>query len=215
MNILLVISPHPDDLEISVGLLVCVAISKGWHVKQIIMTDGRHGGTDPKMFGSSTLINQRRKEALLGASLLGFSDTLFLGIEDGKLNLFKDYAVGMLKNIISLNLPTVMVSPLDIDIHPDHKASAEICEQVLIDYPQMMTLKYSFWGNNKFNIRLSAPQFTQIRLNAIQTHESQPFKRYIDMMIRRGGVEEDRFLMEVENEDLLDLFNPYIHIVDD
>lgn len=213
MKLLLVISPHPDDLEISAGLLVCVAISKGWHVKQVIMTDGRHGGIDSQSFDSLNLINQRKKEALLGASILGVNNTLFLGIEDGKLNLFKDYAISLLKKIISDSLPTVMVFPLDIDIHPDHRASAEICNQVLIDYPQITPLKYSFWGNNIFNIRFSAPQFSQIRLTAIQTHKSQPIKRYVDMMIRRGGVEEDRFQLEVKNEDLLELFNPYIHFV--
>src|SRR3989344_1253233 len=141
---LLVISPHPDDLEISAGLLVCVAVSKGWNVSQIIMTDGRYGAVDPQRFGSIGLIEQRKKEALYGASILGISKTFFWGIEDGKLNQFKKQVLQLLIKELAISCPAVLVAPSNIDAHPDHQSSAEICEQVLHYFPQLLVLKYSF-----------------------------------------------------------------------
>ena len=76
----LIISPHPDDLEIGMGGTVCLLLEKGIDVISVVVTDGRRSA-NPLGITQEELVRTRELEVresseILGVeiSLLGFSD---------------------------------------------------------------------------------------------------------------------------------------------
>ena len=76
----LIISPHPDDLEIGMGGTACLLLEKGIDVVSVVVTDGRRSA-NPLCITQEELVRTREREVresseILGVdiSLLGFSD---------------------------------------------------------------------------------------------------------------------------------------------
>jgi len=209
----LILSPHPDDMEISVGILSLIAVSKGYKVSQIIITDGRFGGIDVSLLGKDELIEKRKKEALKGASILGIKETIFLDFEDGKLLENIDAVYKVVYDEIIKHSPNVIVYPSEIDLHPDHKALGEICNLIVNKMSKLIALKYCFWGEGSFNCIISAPEYSEKRMEAIRAHISQPIDTYLKMLNTRGEFTEDRFDIYANISKAVKLFYPYIKII--
>lgn len=76
----LIISPHPDDLEIGMGGTACLLLEKGVDVVSVVVTDGGRSA-NPLGITQEQLVRTREREVresseILGVeiSLLGFSD---------------------------------------------------------------------------------------------------------------------------------------------
>lgn len=117
----LFVGPHPDDIEIGAGATVSKLVSLGKKVVFLICTDGRYG-TDYTDLRGEELIETRRKEALLSASVLGVDDVRFLNLSDGGFYEFHDLLAGIAKVMADVQ-PDVIFAPdpcVDSECHPDH-----------------------------------------------------------------------------------------------
>ena len=117
----LFVGPHPDDIEIGAGATTSKLVSMGKKVVFLICTDGRYG-TDYTELKGEELIETRRKEALLSASVLGVSDVRFLNFSDGGFYEYRDLLTAIAK-IVSDVQPDVIFAPdpcVDSECHIDH-----------------------------------------------------------------------------------------------
>ena len=117
----LFVGPHPDDIEIGAGATVSKLVSLGKKVVFLICTDGRYGKDYTELSGEE-LIETRRKEAMLSASVLGVRDVRFLNLSDGGFYEFKDMLEGIAKVMGDVQ-PDVIFAPdpcVDSECHPDH-----------------------------------------------------------------------------------------------
>ncbi|MCD6477766.1 MAG: PIG-L family deacetylase [Candidatus Aenigmarchaeota archaeon] len=126
------IDPHGDDLIIAVGGTQIQLIDAGWEIKQIQMTDGRHGSNimDPE-----TTKRVREKESERVREYLGIKDFYNFCVEDGKLNFLdpekKGEVIEELKNQIEEYDADVVFIPGKAEGHPDHRAAYEIGHETI------------------------------------------------------------------------------------
>ncbi|MBU1896115.1 PIG-L family deacetylase [Patescibacteria group bacterium] len=187
---LLVLSPHPDDLELSCGLLCHKAILMGWRVCEIVLTDGAAGGNEPKIYHTEQLRQLRIEEAKSGARILGIEQIEFLGVEDSKLHLdLKFLSSVLLKKLESLS-PEVIVFPSARDTHSDHSSTHLSATSALSRYHKTThSLQYCFWGNDpQQNIVLSHVVGIKVKEGAIKKHKTQPIDRYFRRLYESDGV---------------------------
>ncbi len=180
---LLVFSPHPDDLELSAGLMCFEAVSLGWDVLEVVITDGAAGGINPKIFHTQKLCNIRQKEAMVSARLLGVQRIEFLGYPDGGLvGLFAQLSVRLLE-IVESYKPSLICLPGKYDLHSDHQAVYRVMSNYLgVSIPQ---LHYCFWGKDRRRkIALVSDAGVRVKLKAILAHQSQPVAIYLQRQKR-------------------------------
>lgn len=189
----MVISPHPDDLEISAGLLVCWLGQLGARVNQLIITDGAQGGLDASHFGTSIHIEQRRREALSGAEVLGVASTEFLGISDGMVRYVWERAAQGIFAAVLRGQPDVLVYPSDQDQHDDHLATNRAAKAVLEQLEfRPACLQYSFWGAMRRNCMLCYSEGACLKEMAIRRHQSQPVESYLSRL-KSLGLDREAF----------------------
>ncbi|MDY6826895.1 MAG: PIG-L deacetylase family protein [Bacillota bacterium] len=79
---LLVIQPHPDDMEIGAGGTIAHLVKSGTRVNCLTVTDGSVGTTDTNV-SQDDLIARRRDEIKKSASILGIENLIWLDFDDG------------------------------------------------------------------------------------------------------------------------------------
>lgn len=115
----LVISPHPDDAELSMGGTILRLKKRGHSVFMVDVTSG-----EPTPYGSE---EKRRKETIKATDILKVDERVNLGLENRYL--FDDKRSRMLlAEKIRIYRPDVIFAPYPEDVHPDHTACAKISE---------------------------------------------------------------------------------------
>src|SRR6476659_9802421 len=73
---ILIVSAHPDDMEIGMGGTVAKLVEEGAEITSLIVTDG---GRASNLFGwtEQRMAEVRRAEALRAAEVLGVKDVIF------------------------------------------------------------------------------------------------------------------------------------------
>lgn len=177
---LLVLSPHPDDLELSAGLLSYQAVKLGLPVVEIVMTDGAVGGIDPSVFNTDSHRVCRKREAVRAARCLGVRDVRFLNFPDGKLEEHVTDLISYLRYLIQLLRPKLICYPSAYDAHVDHQTTYRATEEALIMYGDAIKLQYCFWGEDHTqNVQLLEASGATAKLRAIQQYISQPINAYL------------------------------------
>jgi LmbE family N-acetylglucosaminyl deacetylase len=128
----LVIMPHPDDIEFGVVGSVARWIAAGASVTYCIVTDGSAGSNIPNA-DLEALIEQRRQEAILSAAIVGVTDLRFLEYQDGILEptmgLRKDLTrlIRQIKpdRVVAFDPTCYIERDANYVNHPDHRASGE------------------------------------------------------------------------------------------
>jgi len=115
----LVIAPHPDDAEISVGGTIARCLNEGMRVGIIDLTNG-----EPTPNGSVTL---RTQETQAASSVLGLSWRENLGLPNRQLQHTLE-ARQALANIFRLTRPRILIGPFAEDAHPDHVVASELID---------------------------------------------------------------------------------------
>ncbi len=118
---LLVIQPHPDDLEIGAGATVAKLIRAGKKVSCLTVTDGAAGTYNSKV-GGRELAATRRAESEAAAKIIGLKTMQWLNFPDGG-NLDYDEIRASITSVIRRLKPeTVMVCDpwLPYEVHSDH-----------------------------------------------------------------------------------------------
>jgi LmbE family N-acetylglucosaminyl deacetylase len=189
---LLILSPHPDDLELSCGLLCHKATLLGWHLVETVLTDGAAGGNDPEFFYTEKLRQQRIAEACRGGSWLGVGSMIFWRYADSKLACESRPATKRLLKMLELWSPAIIVFPSSNDIHPDHASTHMVAVSALEKYrKEVVSLQYCFWGEDGTqNVILTHPPGVIAKEAAIKEHKSQPIDKYLCRLYKNKVVDE-------------------------
>ncbi len=80
----MVIAAHPDDPEFAFGATVAKWVKEGARAIYVLCTKGNRGSSDPEM-SPEKLARIRQKEQKTAAKIIGASEVIFLGHNDGEL----------------------------------------------------------------------------------------------------------------------------------
>jgi N,N'-diacetylchitobiose non-reducing end deacetylase len=118
---LLIIQPHPDDLEIGAGATVAKLIRAGKKISCLTVTDGSTGTYDGNVSGNQ-LAAIRKAESEAAAKIIGLSDLNWLNFPDGGNLAYEKVRSAITSVIRRLKPETVMVCDpwLPYEVHSDH-----------------------------------------------------------------------------------------------
>ncbi|MCA9053679.1 MAG: bacillithiol biosynthesis deacetylase BshB1 [Planctomycetaceae bacterium] len=116
---LLVVAPHPDDAEISVGGTILKCKSQGLRVGVVELTDG-----EPTPRGS---LERRRQETDAATQVLGLDWRENLRLPNRKLEASLA-ARRKLAEVFRRTRPGIILAPFWEDAHPDHVAASSLCD---------------------------------------------------------------------------------------
>jgi LmbE family N-acetylglucosaminyl deacetylase len=107
---LLIISAHPDDLELMAGGVVARAISQNADVYSMVISDGSENGES----------EIRKSELMRASKILGIKEFRLCGVKDGNVPHNIDM-VKMVESYIKEVNPSIIITHTDQDTHQDHK----------------------------------------------------------------------------------------------
>lgn len=118
---LLVIQPHPDDLEIGAGATVARLIRAGKKVTCLTVTDGSAGTYDQAVAGEM-LAATRRSETEAAAAVLGLTDLYWLNFPDGGNLVYEEVRAAITSMMRRIKPEAVLVCDpwLPYEVHSDH-----------------------------------------------------------------------------------------------
>lgn len=121
---LLAFGAHPDDIELSVGGILCKTARAGHRTVAAELTGGESGTR-----GSA---GKRMAEAKKAAKILGLAERENLGFPDAalELNIETRRAVA---SAIRRHRPEIVLAPYVEDLHPDHAAAGQIVRAGFFD----------------------------------------------------------------------------------
>ncbi len=127
---LLVISPHEDDETVGAGGYLSQAVKTGAAIKVIFVTDGNKHG----------LKATRHAEALAALKIEGVpaADTIFYNYPDGDLSRQSSFEPRLKKDLDTFG-PTVVLTTLPEDLHPDHARCGAVIKNIAAAEPGAFT----------------------------------------------------------------------------
>ena len=116
---LLVVAPHPDDAEISVGGIILKSVSQGQNVGILELTSG-----EPTPHGT---LERRQNETQAATEVLGIGWRHQLNLPNRRLE--NDLSARReLAGIFRLTRPRFILAPYWEDAHPDHVAASALVD---------------------------------------------------------------------------------------
>ena len=119
---LLVIGPHPDDIEIGFGGAVALHVARGFTVGLCDLTRGE--------LGSNGTVEERLAEAEAARAVLGAEWRVNLGWPDGGPYDTPEHTVDTVRLVRTVR-PRVVAIPYWQDRHPDHRSASEALSRAL------------------------------------------------------------------------------------
>jgi LmbE family N-acetylglucosaminyl deacetylase len=124
-------APHPDDAEIGAGATIAKWTDRGTEVILCVVTNGAAGSNDPDT-DRTVLIETREREQREAARLLGISQVVFLGYEDGSVEDSHELRRDIIREIrrhrpdvVVGPDPSLFYAPFGYVNHPDHRRTGE------------------------------------------------------------------------------------------
>lgn len=127
----IVFGSHPDDAEFTAGGTIAKWTAEGRDVVLVLVTNGAAGSNDPEV-ERDWLIETRRKEQEAAAGILGISEVVWLGYEDGYVEDSHELRRDMIREI-RRHRPELVMGPDPSTFyfrdryvnHPDHRRTGE------------------------------------------------------------------------------------------
>ncbi len=116
---ILVIAPHPDDAELSVGGIILKSVSQGKQVGILELTNG-----EPTPHGSP---EKRKNETEQATKILGVQWRHLLDLPNRQLENTLE-ARRRLAEVFRLTRPNIILAPYWEDSHPDHVAASALID---------------------------------------------------------------------------------------
>lgn len=182
LETILVISPHPDDLEIAMGGTVAKEIAQGKRVVSIVLTDGRRS---QRSFACSDeeMAKIRQQEVKEAAQILGINELYSLELEDLRIIENQEKLNKLLTNLLEKYKPKEIYLPHpELDRHPTHQLAAKLVLKLikeLIENENNYLAKVSIWAYEvwglfaNWDLEVDISDFVEIKLAAINYHKSQ------------------------------------------
>lgn len=171
MKTILVLGPHPDDLEISVGgTLAKWVYQNKYMVVAAILSEGEKGG-NPKV---------RLKETKEGLKCLGVHKVFFGDFKDTEIP--ESYeTISFIEALVKLFNPDVVLIPSNKDTHQDHRAVHNCALSACRKVPTLLAYETaSIMPDFKPNFFVDISNYTSVKKQAIQKHTSQAKRDYMD-----------------------------------
>ena len=182
----LIISPHPDDLEIGMGGTVCLLLEKGMDVISVVVTDGRKSA-NPRGITREELIRTREREVRESSRALGVELSL-LGFADMESDANKhEFSSRMLEIITKLCPNEIYIPHPEIDKHKTHRTVSRLTLDCLSAATDADAFECECWF---YEVWTPFPSYDRIeditpfadrKRQVIEAHRSQTaYKDYTD-----------------------------------
>jgi LmbE family N-acetylglucosaminyl deacetylase len=186
----MVIVAHPDDAEFGMAGTVAAWTREGCRVAYVVCTDGNAGSHEPGMTREK-LAGIRREEQRAACAVLGVTDVLFLGYDDGQLQptleLRRDLVRAIRQHkpeVVLTNDPTVLFSRGTYLNHPDHRAAGQAAIDAVVPASAMPLLwpeagpfhrvrQVYVRGNAEPNVWVDITHTIEQKIAALKLHASQ------------------------------------------
>jgi bacillithiol biosynthesis deacetylase BshB1 len=175
----LVVAPHPDDAEISVGGTILTCRSQGLRVGVVDLTDG-----EPTPHGSREI---RARETSAATEVLKLAWRQNLGLPNRSLQNTLE-ARRQLAGVFRITRPGIILAPYWEDAHPDHVVASRLADDArfwsklsrsdLPGDPYWPPRIYYYWSihlriHPKPAFVLDISQAIDAKMNAVRCYESQ------------------------------------------
>lgn len=128
MENVLVLCAHPDDEVFGVGGTIAKYVREGIKVTSVIFS---YGEKSLPWLKPEEVVKIRKRESLRAAKVIGTSNTIFLGLAEGKIRKASNLVQKELKDIIKrINPDKIFTHSLD-DPHADHRAVHKLVMLIL------------------------------------------------------------------------------------
>lgn len=172
---IVVISPHPDDLEIGMGGTVAKLIKQGHSVVSIVVTDGS-GSTKTENISRNELAKIRKNEENTSCEILGIENLEYFGLTEVKSEANKQKLEDALYTCFEKYNPSEIYIPHpEIDKHPTHKIVADVAVMAASTFSEETDIWcYEVWTPFPEYDRIEdITEFVEIKTRAIEAHKSQ------------------------------------------
>jgi LmbE family N-acetylglucosaminyl deacetylase len=180
----LVISPHPDDLEIGMGGTAAKLVDSGVKVISLVVTDGRRS-TSVYGLGEDELVELRESEVRESVGILGIDYLILLRLRDMKDEKNQsEFKKELSETIERFNPEEIYLPHPEIDKHPTHRAVSSITLEAVTETPSHPS---KIWC---YEVWTPFPQYERIedislqmhvKCAAIEAHRSQvEYKNYTE-----------------------------------
>jgi LmbE family N-acetylglucosaminyl deacetylase len=176
-RIVLIVSAHPDDMEIGMGGTVAKLADGQAAITSVVVTDGGRAA-NPFAWSEQQMADVRREEALRASPVLGVKEVLFLNEPDEAKEI--NYAAAKLTLVQILNRlkPTEIYTLHEqLDRHPAHRLAGKLVREAVAETglsPKDGIWAYEVWGLFTRWDRLEyIDEHVAKKLLAIAEHRSQ------------------------------------------
>lgn len=190
-QVVLVVTPHPDDAEIWCGGTVARWVRGGAAVYYVLCTDGGRG-TDRPGITSPELAVLRKQEQRQAARLLGVKEVVCLGHQDGELEDTGDFRTEIVRQIRRVR-PQVVLCPepyrRNLPWHRDHRITGQVTQDAVFPYARdhlhclelwreerlepHKTGTILFWGTEQPDTYIDITDSIGLKIKAVLAHRSQ------------------------------------------
>ena len=182
----LIISPHPDDLEIGMGGTACLLLERGVDVISVVATDGRRSA-NPMGMTQEELVQIREREVRESSEMLGVEISL-LGLSDMESDSNKrEFSSRMPEIITNLRPGEIYLPHPEIDKHRTHRTVSRLTLDCLNAAIKEVPFECECWF---YEVWTPFPSYDRIeditsfadrKRRAIEVHRSQTaYKDYTD-----------------------------------
>jgi len=202
----MIIVAHPDDAEFTMAGTVAAWTEAGCVVTYVVCTDGNAGSHEPGMTREK-LAEIRRAEQRAACAILGVSDVVFLGYDDGELQPTMELRRDLVRvirqykpEVVLTGDPTALFAGDYYINHPDHRAAALAAIDAVAPASEMPLLwpelgpphrvrRVYVSGNDQANVWIDLTDTIEIKIEALKQHASQMGDWDPTEMIKRWSAE--------------------------
>ena len=172
-----IISAHPDDMEIGMGGTVAKLVESMAMVTSVVVTNGGRS-SNPFALTEQRMAEIRREEALRAAKVLGVQDVVFCDEPDAADEINAASVSGRLVEIL-IRLQPAEVYTLDeeLDRHPAHRLAGKLARESVLKAGIALSggiWAYEIWGPFATWDRLEyIDRYVAKKMAAIAEHRSQ------------------------------------------
>ena len=180
---------HPDDVDFGCSGTLAAWIERGTHVTYCVITSGQKGTWDPKMTPKQ-MAQMREREQRAAGEAIGVKGFVFLGLEDGELEVSMKLREEVCR-VIREHRPDVVFTndPWGhYQIHPDHRVAGwsgldgVIAARDHLFFPHHLrdgklkkhrVSRVLLFGSREPNIWFDISGTLDKKIKALQSHQSQ------------------------------------------
>lgn len=174
---ILLVSAHPDDVELACAGSVARFIDEGHEVRSLVMSDGAKGGNS----------SVRPKESIAAANFLGIKTVEVKNLTDCSLNLHMLEMVAYIEKAILEFNPDLIFTHSTHDIHQDHQAVHAAVMRAARHHDSILCFESpSVTHEFRPSIFVDTTDYMRVKNQAIAFHDDQMGKSYMAPEVING-----------------------------